>query len=332
MRRIPSAPTQLIPLILLILSSYSPAVAGGRSLIYREVNLAGIYSHRSASLDFHPMAPHSAAGFELLWKNSAGTPGRLNPDAADLHLQFVYDPVDDRVETRFQDAWVRFTEPTSGLQVRLGHFNLPFGLNPVAEPRGEVLQPLAALDLGFKKDWGLAVQGQWHGFACETAATFGTADELRRRRGRYLWSGRIGIPTYRDVQYGISLLYGTTSATGQPTSWRLAMDLVYMYHEPFTTIKGEVAFGADGHTPVQGLLAGLTQILPAYPLWGIETQFRAWRRELQPEDLIRAESAIGLWRSLPGLLILRLHWRRHFSTESLHRDDQLFAQLYYYGY
>ncbi|MDP6699097.1 MAG: hypothetical protein QGH25_05585, partial [Candidatus Latescibacteria bacterium] len=183
----------------------------------------------------------------------------------------------------------------------------------------------------FKKDWGLAVQGQWHGYACETAATFGTADDLRRRRGRHLWSGRIGIPTYRDVQYGVSLLYGTIAAE-RGTSWRLATDLVYMYHEPYTTVKGEVAFGADGQVPVQGLLVGLTQIVPSHPLWGVETQFRAWRRELRPRASTRAASAVGLWRSLPGLLTLRLHWRRHYASGPPPGDDQLFAQLYYYGY
>ncbi|MDP6701385.1 MAG: hypothetical protein QGH25_17170, partial [Candidatus Latescibacteria bacterium] len=83
--------------VLLVLLSHALAAAGGRALLYREVNLASVYSHRRTSLDFHPMTPRSAAGLELMWKNAPGAPGRLDPDAADLHLQFTYDPVDDRV-------------------------------------------------------------------------------------------------------------------------------------------------------------------------------------------------------------------------------------------
>ena len=269
---------------LLLLSVPNFALSDSRSLLYREINLAAVYSRRRENLDFHAMPPFSSVGFEYLWKFSDVKTGQLRPEALDLYLQFVYDPTDDRFEVRSQDLWVRFADPGSDLRVRLGYFALPFGLNPVAEPRGEVLQPLAAFDLGFKKDWGLAVQGKWHDFVCETAATLGTADEIHRRRGRYLLTGRLGVPTFRDTQYGISFLYGNIAKSGRSlqTSWRASADLIYMYNEPFTVFRGELTFGADDHTPVRGFLVGLTQILPSYPQWAIETQIRSWRQGLSP--------------------------------------------------
>jgi hypothetical protein len=312
------------------------AVAAERARFYREVNLTALYSRRDQRLDFHPMPLFSSIGFECLRKFSGQVPGRLNPDALDLYLQFAYDPAVDRVKILHQDAWVRFLEPASGIRVRLGRFELPFGLNPAMEPRGEALQPLAAFDLGFKKDWGVAVQGQWRRFAYETAATLGTGHSFRHRRGRYLWSGRVGVPTYRDSQYGVSFLYGVAvppgAARSRPTSWRLSMDAVLMHHEPFTVLMAELSSGADSGVPVGGFLLALTHILPAHPHWGFEGQMRRWRKGASPEDRTRAESAVGLWRSLPGLLTLRLHWRHHFSSAGVREDDQVFAQLYYYGY
>lgn len=315
--------------------------AAGRSLLYKEFNLATIYRWQEARLDFHPASPLNSAGFEFFHKFSASPPGFLNPDVLDLYTQLVYDPLDGRIETRFQDVWMRFVEPLSGTKVRLGHFDLPFGLNPVIELRGRALQPLTTLDLGFKKDWGVAVQGEWQSFAYETAATWGIGEEIRRRRGRYLWTGRIGMPTYRDVQYGISLLYGAVARSEGSrllqTSRRLAVDLVYLYHEPFTTLRTELVLGADGRTPVGGFLAEVTQILPSRPHWGIEAQARVWRRGVAPQasallrPVIRTESAVGLWHSLRALLTLRLHWLHSFSYENFNGDDRIFAQLYYYG-
>ena len=317
-----------------------PAV-GGRSRLHKEFNLATIYRWQEVRLDFHPAPPLNSAGFEFFYKFPASSPGLLNPDVLDLYTQLVYDPAEGRIETRFQDVWVRFVEPLSGTKVRLGHFDLPFGLNPVIELRGRALQPLTTLDLGFKKDWGVAVQGEWRGLTYETAATWGIGEEIRRRRGRYLWTGRIGTPTYRDVQYGVSLLYGAVARSGDSrrlqTSRRLAVDLVYLYHEPFTTLRSELVLGEDEGAPVSGLLAELTQILPSRLHWGIEAQARVWKRGVSPEaaarsrSVIQVESAAGFWHSLQALMTLRLHWLHYFPYEDFGGDDRIFAQLYYYG-
>lgn len=321
---------------LLVLGSSPLSAAGSRSLLHRELNLAVLYSRRDANLDFHPAPLFSSVGLEYLQKFADGTPGRLNPDATDLYVQFAYDPLDDRLETRFRDVWIRFVEPESGFRVRLGHFDIPFGLNPIAEPRGVALQPLAFFDLGFKKDWGLSVQGEWQNFGYETAATTGMGDKLRRRRGRYLWTGRIGIPTYRDVQYGISSLYGVLPASflsGElKRSWRLSMDVTYLYHEPYTVARGELTFGADDGASVGGFLLRLNQIIPADPRWALEAQMRAWRIDQPTAVVTRTEGVVGIRRALPYLLNLRLHWRHYFSSTGIREDDRIFAQLYYYGY
>ncbi len=290
-----------------------------QGLLYREANLAALFSWQGR-LDSWPRPPLSGVGFEYFWKAPGVTPGELRPEVLDLHLQLAYDPAENRPAARARDAWVRFAESRSGLQVRLGHFDLPFGFNPSLALRGEALQPLVAMDLGFVQDWGLAAEGEWGGFSYEAAATLGSGDVPRLRRDRHLWAGRLGMPTYRSAQYGVSLLYGST-AGGR--AWRMGADGVYLYHEPFTTLRGEVVLGADDRVPVGGLLLGLTQILPARPQWGLEAQARLWQA-----GTTRAELAAGLLRSLPGLLTLRLHWLYRSAALG---GNGIFAQLYYYG-
>ena len=322
-----------IHVAVVLLGIASPVSALDR-VLYREFSLATIYSGGGGHLAFHRQSPLTSIGFEYLQRFPGRPPGILAPDVLDLHVQLGYDPAARRVRVLAQNFWLRFKESGSGLQVRLGRLALPFGLNPVLELRGEALQPLGVLDLGTDKDWGLAVQGEWRGHVYETAASLGRGDHLGRGWGRALLTGRIGVPSYRDVQYGISGLYGTTEASAPSRhsvpSWRLSVDVVYMYHEPFTTVRGEVIFGEDERADVGGLHVGLTQILPTSPAWAIEAQVRVWR-ERATSVADRSETVVGFMRSLPWLMTLRLHWRRGHRGVAA-GEDRLFSQLYYYGF
>ncbi len=319
---------------LLLLCAPASLEANSRSLLYREINLSAVYSYRQKNLDFYAQPPQTSVGFEYLWKTTDVIPGQLRAEAMDLYLQFIYDPTDDRIKTRYQDVWVRFGEPASGLKVRLGHFILPFGLNPLAQPRGEVLMPLMGFDLGPKRDWGLVVQSRLGDYTVESAATLGTQDDLRRRRGRYLLSGRVGLPSFHSLQYGVSYLYGNTIKPSRALqrSWRLAVDMIYMYNKPFAGLRAELTLGADDRDPVHGFLVGVSHIFAQRPHYAFEAQVRTWREDLLPEPNTRAETTVGLWRSLPGMLTLRLHWGHQFATGAYLDDDTLFTQLYYYGY
>jgi hypothetical protein len=322
--------------ILALLFCLAPAAlqAKSRSLLYREINLSAIYSRRGENLDFHPSAPLTSVGFEYLWKSSDSVSGQLRAEALDLYMQFVYDPLDDRFETRFQDAWVRFGEPESGLKVRLGHFILPFGLNPLAQPRGEILLPLMGFDLGPKRDWGLSMQSRMGNYSFESAATLGTQDKLRRQRGRYLLTSRLGLPAFHSLQYGVSYLYGNAIKPGRSLQniWRFALDMIYMYNKPFAGLRAEFTLGANDSDPVHGFLVGLSHIFPQWPHYAVEAQVRTWREDILPQVNTRAETTIGIWHSLPGMLTMRVHWRHPFSTAAFHSDDIIYTQLYYYGY
>ncbi|MBM3280584.1 MAG: hypothetical protein FJY95_21275 [Candidatus Handelsmanbacteria bacterium] len=293
-------------------------------LLYKEANLSAFYSGRDGSLRPSPQPSLSSLGFEYLWRASEELPGQLQLSVIDLYLQMAYDPGARRLVVKARDTWLRFDEPRTGLQVRLGHFALPFGLPAPRTLRGQAIPPLSELSLGFVQDWGLTVRGAWGDLRYDAATTLGSGDALRLRPGATLWAGRLGMPPFRKTQYGLSLLYGDPRrARSAPASWRAAVDGVLIYREPFTTLRGEVALCAREGRLAGGLLLGLTQILPANSRWGLEGQVRLWRGGGRRGELIA-----GLLRSLPGLCTFRFQWHRR---SALLGGNGLFAQLYYYG-
>ena len=117
-------------------------------------------------------------------------------------------------------------------------------------------------NVGFKKDWGIAVGGQLPEMDYEFAFTRGTGVEYRERGENYLVSGRVGTPADRNFSIGLSGLYGQVidsmgvmrgKRMGMPSTWfgsrtkpeqdiikrsRIGLDCIYL-SGPYT-FKGEL--------------------------------------------------------------------------------------------
>lgn len=284
------------------------ALAEPRSLLYREVGVASAYDGGGLAVDRG--APLTWIGFEYFQKRDPGPPGRLAVDGLDLYAGLAYDPESLRLAPRVEEAWLRFADARADTEVRVGRLPLPFGLNPALDLRGDPLLPLLDLDLGGLREWGLAVESHARGFLYEAAATWQPTAGRRRPGRRPLFSARVGLPTFRAARYGLSVFHGTLSVPGDArvAAWRLAADGVVLHREPFTALRGEVSLGADGGRPVWGLMAGLSQILPAQPRWQVLVQARRWRPS-GPGESPRFEAVAGVARSLPYLMTLRVLWR-----------------------
>jgi len=103
--------------------------------------------------------------------------------------------------------------------IRAGHFDPAFGLEPVTDTHGTLLQTLAPKNIGFKKDWGIGYRGLLGKFDYQLAVQLGSGMGIRRKDGSYLLTGRISTPQTRDTQIGLSFLYGRTLVSGQ--SWTI---------------------------------------------------------------------------------------------------------------
>ncbi|MDP6685803.1 MAG: hypothetical protein QGI05_02500, partial [Candidatus Omnitrophota bacterium] len=227
------------------------------ALFYKEVNIIGGYSDkdkwtgRSNSLT-------NSIGFEDYRKFSNEYGDYLTTD---LQMRLSYDSLEDLQDAwgvEIHNAWLEY-KLSYGYNLKLGHFDPAFGLEPVLDTHGKLFQTLAMKNIGFKKDWGVALKGSLPKFDYKVALQTGSGMSIRRKDESHLFTTRIGSPSGQDFQYGISFLYGEVLKTrgmstfpknnllsdDAVTKSRVGLDGQY-FIGPYT-FKGEIAYGEDDH-------------------------------------------------------------------------------------
>ncbi len=164
--------------------------------------------------------------------------------------------------------------------LKVGQFQLPFGLLAVYDPHLVILQPLYAQSLGVRTDFGVALSGRAYGFLnYDLALTTGTGPNHLYANPNRVVTFRLGRTfTTRNgvVNVGGSLLQGRLPITditaaspfgvelppsgrvradrgGFVSKSRLAGDASYGFRR--TVARGEVVTGADGDQRVLGYYA-----------------------------------------------------------------------------
>ncbi|MFQ5740416.1 MAG: hypothetical protein ACE5JX_15520 [Acidobacteriota bacterium] len=318
--------------------------AHGRTFFWTEINLVGFYSPGSGDFDFSPRPQRTSAGFEYAGQLSRNHVTKaLFGDALqradfDIHPLVIFNPVDDRLKFVFHDAWLRLgLGDRRRSSIKAGHFLIPFGQNPILEPRGFFILPLTAADLGFKRDWGVAFQSSLGDYSYEVALTAASGLGFHHRSGGYLLSGRIGTPTYRDFEYGLSMLYGKVPEIraerllpGAPVSrWRLGGDMIYKYGN-YTLFKGEVAGGKDSEAPVLGYQLEVDYVFPRFQRAEARIQFGSWFNDLRQSRSDDTFLLPGLSFSLTTATTLSFHYLQDLRRTSRSSDSRIFLQLHFY--
>ena len=164
--------------------------------------------------------------------------------------------------------------------LKVGQFQLPFGLLAVYDPHLLILQPLYAQSLGVRTDFGLAVSGRAYGFLnYDFALTTGTGPDHLYANPNRVVTFRLGRTfTTRNgvVNVGGSLLQGRLPITdltpenpfavelppsgrvhadrgGFVSKSRIGGDASYGFRR--VVARGEVVAGADGDQRVLGYYA-----------------------------------------------------------------------------
>ncbi len=92
---------------------------------------------------------------------------------------------------------------------KIGHFDVPFGLEPRTDTHFTLRRLIPLHDVGFKKDWGVSINGSPPAFDYEVSLTRGTGMDLTDLgRDPYLVAGRIGTPSEENRVMGLSAFYG----------------------------------------------------------------------------------------------------------------------------
>ena len=234
--------------------------------------------------------------------------------------------------------------PRQKMNIRVGHFEIPFGLEHSINTNGTLRDYTHGANLGIKADWGVSVNGILPAFEYEFGVTRGVADEADGER-TYLFSGRVGTPSESRWIAGLSFMHGRLSneravglwmaslATPDPDAdkhvmrrTRVGLDL--QWHHELATVLGELSWGRDFDEEVVNALLEVNRELGMDST--VYLQGRRFGREWKDDWDHATTLALGI-RYAPDA-----HWSVDLQVErELHtfgpksRDARMAAQLRY---
>jgi hypothetical protein len=329
----------LLSLVIFVISHVS--ALANEALFYKEVNLIGGYSDRDhwvgKSNDLT-----NAIGFEDYRKFSNDYGDYLTTD---LQLRLAYDSSQNSHNAwgiQVHNAWLLY-KLNSSAKFRVGHFDPAFGLEPLLDTHGTILQSLAMEDIGFKKDWGFGLEGSLSKFDYRTALQLGSGMGIRRRDNSFLFTSRVGTPSTQNFQYGISFLYGRVLETEDMKTIpqdklfsdnailkkRVGLDSQYLFG-PYL-FKGEVAYGENDSKKVLGYLGEIDYTMPRYQNWELELQFQSWINKLGDNSSADSTLTLGTTYKLNQNITFRAAFAHDFNMMGQKEENKVLLQFYYFG-
>ena len=333
---------KIILLIIFLLSlGIETSASAADALFYKELNLIGGYSDQEDWIGKSSSLSNSL-GFEHFKKFSNEYGDYMTTD---LQVRLAYDSIEDTHDAwayEIHNAWLQY-KLGYGLKLKIGHFDPAFGLEPIIDTHGMILQTLAPRSIGFKKDWGVGLSGILGEFDYETALQIGSGMSVRRKDGSFLVTARIGSPTSKDLQYGLSILYGEVSkSSGMETipandlllsdaitKKRIGVDCQHNWRS--FLFKGEAAYGADDNEEVAGGLLEADYTLPTNQSWSAKLQLQSWDHDIGKADDDDTTVSTSISYKLNQKITLRAAFLHDLNMKDGNEDDTVLVQFYYYG-
>jgi hypothetical protein len=324
-----------------LLFSAAGAYSDEAEIFYRELNLTGGYSDVDGWTGTNGTNLKNSVGFEYfkVFSDEYGDTLKM-----DLQVRFVYDSRFNSEEAfgiEVHNAWLDY-KLGLGKTIRLGHFDPAFGLEPVLDTHGTMLQTLAFDSIGYKKDWGVGYRTYWGDFDIEMAAQLGSGMGIRQKDDNYLLSSRISSVTADGLEYGVSFLHGQTLKSLQ--SWTIPVAKLASNEStrknragidvqcPLGPLRflGEFAMGDDEGTTVGGGMAQLEYDLPDHENITVKFQTLAWSDEFDDSDQLDLTLAPVLEHRINTDWTFRAGYFHDLYNRD--RNDQMVLfQLYYFG-
>ncbi|MBN2377493.1 MAG: hypothetical protein JXD22_13915 [Sedimentisphaerales bacterium] len=309
--------------------------------LYKEAVVIGGYSDRDQWVGEKNPGLKNSIGFEYYEKFSDEYGDFLT---LDLQMRAAYDSSEDSSDAfgvEIHNAWLEY-KLGLGQSLKIGHFDPAFGLEPVLDTHGTLLQTLAAKNIGFKKDWGIGYKGLLGDFDYQLAAGLGSGMGIRRKDDSYLLTGRISTPQTKDTQVGLSFLYGQTLQSSQ--SWtipapelvsdksirkkRIGLDVQCPLG--IFDFKAEAAVGDNEGETVAGGLAELGYTVPEQQNLKIKMQTMYWSNDWEEKDARDLTLSPVIEYKVSSTTTVRLGYF-HDIYSSSDENKMVVLQLYYYG-
>ena len=191
--------------------------------------------------------------------------------------------------------------------VRLGHFEIPFGLEQVVNTNGTIRDFMHGPNLGVKADWGVSLNGELPQVEYEVALTRGSGNNWETRGSPYAWSGRVGTSRARNLALGLSFLDGRLFDAQQSdfTTRRTRLGIDAIWYVSRASVLAEWSMGKDETAQVR---AGLLEI-------ALDAPTGSWRSYLQTRLTQREQPAGGTLRETRASLGVRVVPDNHWSVD-----------------
>jgi len=310
--------------------------------VSREVNLIGGYTDAADWISRFAGVANTSAGFEYFERLSGDTGDFLT---LNLQARAAYDDSRSSGEAwgvEVHNAWADW-KLGLGSTLRVGHFDPAFGLEPVTDTHGTLLQTLMPRQLGYKKDWGVSWRGFWGDYDLQLAGQLGSGMGIARRDGSFLASARAGTPPGGDAEYGLSLLYGEVLKAekmrtipypgylpGGVLKKRLGLDGKLNYGS--WSLMGEGALGSEDGRAAAGFMARGEYVLPEAQAWSLAAQADYWDIDLggsRPQDVtVTAQVSY----EMSPVCTIRAAYFHDLESRSGAGDQGVIFQCYLYGF
>lgn len=255
-------------------------------IIYKELYISERYSS-----ELGQMEGRNSLGF-ILFGTFSGPEGQLGDmnvqfRAAYYSNQFAFGEKMKReytenlndFETELHNAYLRLRLLPPMGTLRLGHFYVPFGIQPWIDTHGTLLQSPTMEFTGVDRDWGIGLEGQNDLFEYQAAVTRGSGMEYFERDGNFVLAGKLSTPRigeHLNEWLGVSCLIGKiydpmaveklrgftmpekedNFMSNIVKKWRMGIDGQKLYGP--VRLRGEVSFGRDADK--ENILAEFAEI------------------------------------------------------------------------
>lgn len=187
-------------------------------ILYKELYFSSRYSTVLGQAE-----GRNSAGF-ILFGTFSGPEGQIG----DMNLQFraayYNDQFDhgekmkreytehlDDYETELHNAYLRLRVLPPMLNIRVGHFYVPYGIQPWIDTHGTLLQSPVMEFVGMERDWGIAIDGQNEKLEYQLGLTRGSGMEYFQRNNNFALAGKLSTPRigeHLNDWLGVSFLVG----------------------------------------------------------------------------------------------------------------------------
>jgi hypothetical protein len=233
----------------------------------------------------------------------------------------------DDAELVYRNVHADFRVARRGaLSIRVGHFEVPFGLEAVVDTNGTLQQFTNGPNLGVKGDWGVAGHGIVGDFEYEVALQRGGGNHWKTDGNPHLATVRVGTRRDRRLSVGLSMLDGAVHSYARPDDpvdrRRAGLDLRWILGR--AEVLAEYSFGEDDGADVTSGLAELDWFARD-GAWIAYGQFRSATADRQGRRDRQSSATVG-WRFEPDNdLALSFQYARKLDGFPPEAADDVFS-------